>query len=187
MRTVNSAICQPSELEGYPTPPSPCIATIGRARSVSPSLAHRCSSNNLSSLSLPINWGFMGNGTTKWPPCAAIHHCQWRYTSYKILFIPGSLLTGTDLAGISLSPDLVAFSTHRLSSASTSRYRGSDGLLNLQIRRWSASMGMSNSSTTPNRADVLSTTCISSVDNCRKRPSYKPENSRLKSFFSRKS
>ena len=180
-------ICQPSKLEAYPTPPSPCIATIGYVRSVSPSLAHRCSSNNLSSLSLPINWGFMGNGTTKWPAFAAAHLCQWRYTSYKILIIPGSLLAGTGLAGIPLSLDLVAFSTHRLSSASTSRYRGSDGLLNLQIRRWSASMGMSNSSTTPNWADVSSTTCISLVDNCRKGPPYKPANSILKSFFSRKS
>ena len=149
-------ICQSIELEAYPTPPSPCIATIGCIRSVSPSLAHRCSSNILSSLSLPMNWGFMGNGTKKWPACAAVHLCQRRYTLSKILIIPGSLLAGIGLAVIPLF--LVAFSTHRLSSASTGRYRWSDGLLNLQIRRWSASMGMSNSSTTPNRADMSSTT-----------------------------
>ena len=126
----------------------------------------------------------MGSGTKKWLRRAAVHLVNGDLL-YKILAIPGSLLAGVALTGIPLS--LVAFSTHRLSSASTGRYRGSHGLLNLQIRRWSASMGMSNSSGTPNWADLSSTTCLLLVDNRRKPTSYRPENSRLESFFSRKS
>ena len=69
--------------------------------------------------------------------------------------VPISPLAGIEWTEIPLF--LVAFSTHRLSSANTGRYRGSDGLLNLQMRRWSASIGISSSSSTPNRADMSST------------------------------
>ena len=68
--------------------------------------------------------------------------------------VPESPLAGIEWAKIPLF--LVAFSTHRLSSANTGRYRGSDGLLNLQMRRWAASIGISNSFSAPNRADMSS-------------------------------
>ncbi len=73
----------------------------------------------------------MGNGTKKWPSCGAVHLSNGDTLYLIVAAIPGSLLAGVDLAEIPLF--LVAFSTHRLSSANTGRYRGSDGLLNLQM------------------------------------------------------